>query len=431
MADAGGALRASGARSRGVPAKSHAPDAADAPTAAASEEQQRTARIDALLAAAAGRGVDDLGELLSSRFLRSFPVLRSYVDGTPSSSARPRGARRRAARIGRSVPQLADALKAVDAVTARVDDREARRAALLAFAATCGISLNKVMANWPPERASELRVRLWCAEQLHAANNDISVQNVFARCVLFVDAEDCNESKRQDALAEAQAALLQHHADVEAIMSRMPRLLADAQVLKLSSPDIDGGELRRRLLTPPVWPWPVKTALWQKMPPWPPCEARVPRVGIAINFANLHASRIMMGTSTYTRLVDALCSPHHNDLIIPGGTWNHARFLAAPWVAWTPETHISVATRRLVDAVQVLLLALHRLRLWLPPPLLRSIIEQAISLAAPVSGLPRECATVGCIQMAPASCELDLCGSCCRSVASGPPCYRHHCRILS
>lgn len=400
------------------------------PTAAASEEQERAARIDTLLAAAAGRGVDDLGELLSSQYLGSFPLLQSYVDGMPLNSGRSQGARRRAARSGRPVPQLADALEAVAAIAARQEAREARRAALLATAAACGISLDEVMAKWPPARASELEVRRWCAAQPLGLPYDDRSRNVFSRCVLFVDAGDCVESERQEALAEAKAALMQWHDEVDAIMRRLSPIQADIKALQLGI-SINDGKLRAGLLSTPHWPWSM-TALEESMATFFSWNGIwvAPYAGLGYDYSPmLHTVPILMG-SPYRRLVDILCSQRQPVLESLGLPYNSGNLLVAPWATWTPETHMRVALPRLIDAVQVLLLALHRLRLWLPPPLLRRIIEQAISLAAP-SDVQKPCPTGLCQGMAPCQgCKLGLCRWCCCTTATGPPCPLHSSRLL-
>jgi hypothetical protein len=315
MADAGGAPRASGAaRSRGAPV-SGPPRAPDPPVAATHEQQERAARIDALLAAAAGRGVDDLGELLSSQYLGSFPALQSYVNGAPAAGEQPAAAQRGAASSDSPVAQLADALECVDAIAARLVAREARRAALLATAAACGISLDKVLAKWPPERASELEVRLWCAAQRRSAQTSYSeeyrdmLHNVFARCVLFVDADDCDESTRQEALAEAQAALLQWHEDVDAIMRRLSPVRADNEALELGIIIIDDHALRVQLLSPPQWPWPMETALEQSMNTFMTWRVELPYKGLGYDYNHmLHTIPILMESSPHRRLVDILCS---------------------------------------------------------------------------------------------------------------------------
>jgi hypothetical protein len=159
----------------------------------------------------------------------------------------------------------------------------------------------------------------------------------------------------------------------------------------------------------------------------------MPYAGLYYNHI-LHTIPILMESSPYRRLVDMLCTlpqanQRHAVLQTLGLPYNSGSLLVAPWVTWTPETHMRVALPRLIDAVQVLLLALNRLRLWLPPPLLRRIIEQAISLAAPRSRVQQECAAAGCEGWAPVRCTLGLCHSCCRSVILGPPCSCHYVRM--
>jgi hypothetical protein len=80
--------------------------------------------------------------------------------------------------------------------------------------------------------------------------------------------------------------------------------------------------------------------------------------------------------------------------------------------------------------VQLLLLALKRLQIVLPPLLLHRIIEQAISLAAPSSDVQKPCPMEVCQSFAPCQgCEVGLCQRCCRGAATGPPCLLHRSRL--
>jgi hypothetical protein len=288
------------------------------------------------------------------------------------------------------------------------------------------------MAKWPPARASELEVRRWCAAQPLGFSYDGRSRNVFSRCVLFVDAGDCVESERQVALAEAQAALLQWRDEVDAIMRRLSSIQADIKALQLGI-SINDRKLRVELLSTPHWPWSM-TALEECMTTffsWN-LNLEMPYAGLYYLYdPMLHTIPILMESSPYRRLVDDLCRQSQPVLESLGLPYNSGNLLVAPWVTWTPETHMRVALRRLVDAVQVLLLALHRLHLWLPPPLLRRIIEEAISLAAPRSDVQKPCPTGVCEGMAPCQgCELGLCRWCCCSAATGPPCPLHRSRLL-